>query len=258
MAPSPNQKLRNAILETISPPVSKETQAAMASRKRIRIQQSIGVVLTSEEALEQLHQQQAKKAKIRQQPAPVSPRKLKFKRPPIYSIRKNDRIVQVPGDGNCMFAAVAKGVFNRMDRIMANHLRKRAVRYVVDNWMQFCDVLGQVHKIKDSEQYLQLMQNHHIMADEPELVALSELLDVQLQVYKDSNGPAMCTYNANSSRVVNLRYVKQHYDLLLLDGESELPIADRHISGWAVVKVPLERQRGMKYRLYIARVSIPF
>jgi hypothetical protein len=91
-------------------------------------------------------------------------------------------IIDVPGDGNCMFTAVARGMWKDGEH-RGQEVRKKAVAYVLTHFDDFSHVLERVHKTSTRRQYKLYMSENGVWGDEVELCALSKAYSITIKVF---------------------------------------------------------------------------
>ena len=97
--PSPDEALQDAVLSVLSPEQSSETKAALANKtkRRSRVQNKSGEVLTSESSLQRLELEAAKRAeKGKKSPSSQQDRKLSKKREEKGKKRSSSHKIEKP------------------------------------------------------------------------------------------------------------------------------------------------------------------
>jgi hypothetical protein len=261
---SPIKKLKAAVFDVLTPPLSNLTKSAIQNGKsrRRRIQAVAGEVFTEDTARKRLynemqskqHQNTGKKAKLSQ---PLTC---------CNSMKKN--IIPIIGDGNCLFNAVSKAYYQHCDKKTSMRLREYAAHYIVDNWLEFDAAICAVHKISNSREYLKKMQSDGYFADETEVKALSKVLNIRIEVFTsdDVTSSPLVVHNEDSKNIIQLYYKNEHYDLIVdqsvlnqnvLSHEASMN-DDIKVGSWVLAKV-MKYARGRniqtkKWQLYIGKV----
>lgn len=143
------------------------------------------------------------------------------------------KVVNVPGDGNCLFYAIVqqlsgRKVFDAKFYGDAMHLRKATVEYLRGHMVEMKDViLNEIiamrneslenltdEQLKDKmEQHLQNLEKDGTWAGGEVLVALKEILGMNIRIYNPHYHPLDILYGDGLGRTIEIYYNgTNHYD----------------------------------------------
>lgn len=216
--------IQTAVSAVLSPIICQENkQAKIASQKRRkRVQHKTGEILTHSESMTRMQTEENKVQKKRKLENANENKTSSNKK---YAIKKKDcekqkfKVIEIPGYGDCLFASVAKFVFESYADNITQAVRKVAVEHICNNWHEFSEACV-VHKTYDVNAYRQHMSKKGVYGDNPEIAALSKVYGVCIEVlvgdeflkHNDS------TYNEENSKNghIFLHYnpKSKHYNLL--------------------------------------------
>ena len=104
-------------------------------------------------------------------------------------IAKKTGMVEVPGDGNCMFSCFSK--LRRNDGILSVSLKSREeiadmIHYLYINFREFRDTLDggilEINEFEDIDEYLIYIKKNGNWGGEPELIAACQLYNVNIEI----------------------------------------------------------------------------
>jgi len=150
---------------------------------------------------------------------------------------RNDslRLVNVDGEGACLFRSVAVGLIHSLEgdrtqqTVLADKLRRLAVKNICDNWdddywddeqqMQqaYRHSIQGIHHGISKEDYRALMSQRHEYGDEPEIRSLSEVVRKRIIVYRGIGDYRPKTYGKqfSESNPIHITHKGEHYQVLL-------------------------------------------
>lgn len=132
---------------------------------------------------------------------------------------RRHRVVNMPGDGSCLFHSLTYLMHERIDVEMALQVRTAIVRYVVDHWdeLQVYTCTGNGDTYHDSDSYSRDMLNSATYGGTSELMAAAAIYPFTFEVYQDNilrgsfsriGGPVKRLQFSGSS-------ISGHYDVLV-------------------------------------------
>lgn len=217
-------KLHEAIIHTISPPLSKTTKDAIENKKktRRRVQSKTGEILTSEMAMKRLLENSVEKsAKSKRNKKPRSDQcstSLKVTILDDSDVAVVKQILPIKKDGNCIFSCIAQAIFGNLDDKTVKEVRHKVVDEVIRDWETFKDSIATCYKIHNAKEYAQYMKRNSTYGDDPELSALSKLFDVKIVIYQGpfSGSTQRTIINENCSRkIIRLHFHEVHYSIII-------------------------------------------
>jgi hypothetical protein len=135
----------------------------------------------------------------------------------------NLRLVNVDGDGACLFRSVAIGFDHSLEddrtqqTVNANKLRDLAVKNICDNWGTYRHSIQGTHHGITKEEYRALMSQRHEYGDEPEIRSLSEVVQKRIIVHRRIGDYEPRTYGKqfSASNPIHITHEGEHYQVFI-------------------------------------------
>ncbi|MCP3925193.1 MAG: hypothetical protein GY714_21675, partial [Desulfobacterales bacterium] len=132
--------------------------------------------------------------------------------------RTGYRINPIKRDGNCLFRAVADQVFGDPREHAA--IRNMCANHMEENPAFFYEFVKYLNP--EFKQYISNLRRDGEWGGDPEITALSEILNSPIEVYQNSEIPRTVKTAINGNNTLRLFYKNNHYGSIRIDGLGQL------------------------------------
>lgn len=133
-------------------------------------------------------------------------------------------MVNVDGDGNCFFHAVARQIGGLGYTQDHKTLREIAINYMLENAQQF---QGFAEGEADLNGYIDMMSQNRQWADNLIIQALANALDINITIIPDDNNPVVIQANGGTTNAgnINIGFIHRVHYVSLEQIENEVEVA---------------------------------